>query len=111
MALSIGVKKGSKVNIGGVREGGHMEDGNKGPRLVGYTLSGGDVLEVLEVVTTNAIRVKYKEENFVVTDQERTKLDEEVFVSCGLWNGKGDPEYSRLAFEAPKSIRIERVAS
>ena len=45
MALSIGVKKGSKINIGGQRVGGTniVESGR--PKLIGYDLNGGEILE------------------------------------------------------------------
>lgn len=110
MALSIGVKKGSKINIGGQRVGGTNIVENGRPKLIGYDLDGGEILEVLEV-DRETIWVSFRGEEYEVTSMERVKLAEGVFVSCGPWNGKGMESYSRLAFEAPRSIRIERIAT
>lgn len=109
MALSIGVKRGSLINIGGVRHGGTTVQTERGPRLKGYTLFGGEELTVIEVIRPDLIRVEYKGKQHDISEVERTKLDEDVYVSCGPWNGKGSADYSRLAFEAPRSIRIERL--
>lgn len=109
MALSIGVRKGSRINVGGDRVGGEVKKDGGRERLVGYKLVGGDVLEVLEVEDKYRILVSFRGQQYMITDQERTKLAADVFLSCGLWNGKGEPDESRLAFEAPRSIRIERL--
>lgn len=107
--MSIGVKEGGRINIGGERVGGKLIDHNDRPKLIGYTMKGGEVLEVLSIESKDLIHVRYKGVEYAVTDKERTRLEDNVFVSCGLSNGKGPDDYSRLAFEAPRSVRIERL--
>lgn len=110
MALSIGVKRGSRIAIGATRKGGRFIDGPKGKKLVDYTVEGGEVLEVLSVDDFDSIQISYKGESHTVSDKQRLRLESDVFVSCGLSNGKGMDEYGRLAFEAPRSVRIERLS-
>lgn len=86
MALSIGVKAGRKICIGGT----HM-------------------LCVREILAPNQVRITFDDKEMLVTDLERTELMAEVFVSCGLSDSQPGSQYTRLAFEAPRVIRIERV--
>ncbi|QIN95300.1 hypothetical protein DLP3_137 [Stenotrophomonas phage vB_SmaS_DLP_3] len=110
MALSIGVKKGSQINIGGERIGGRViKDQHQRDKLIDYTLKGGKTMTVVQVDGTEKIVVEYNGNTLNLTDKERIKLEEGVFVSCGLSNGKGLDFYGRLAFEAPRSVRIERI--
>ncbi|ATS92366.1 hypothetical protein DLP05_139 [Stenotrophomonas phage vB_SmaS_DLP_5] len=110
MALSIGVKKGSQINIGGERIGGRtIMDMYQRPKLIDYTLKGGQTMTVVQVDGTEKIVVEFCGKTLTLTDKERVKLQEGVFVSCGLSNGKGQDFYGRLAFEAPRSVRIERI--
>lgn len=86
MALSLGVRKGSTIKVGG------------------------DVVTVTDVVKADEVHVRVRETNFTVTDKERTQILPDVFVFCGSKDAfqKGN---SRLAFEAPRRIRIERLAN
>jgi hypothetical protein len=85
MALSIGVKKGSRVMINHLHE-----------------------VEVTEILPSNRMRLTYREKTYEVSDVERTQIDTEVFVSSGRGHTPSN-SYRRLAFEAPRSIRIERL--
>jgi hypothetical protein len=85
MALSLGVKAGSKIRIGD-----HM-------------------LEVVQVDREDCIDITLDGKLFVITDLQRTQIAPEVYVSCGSQNGKGLPEHGRLAIEAPRSIPIIRL--
>lgn len=83
MALSIGVSVGSKIDIGG--------------RL----------LTVKAMAQPNLIVVSVdRGQDIVVSDLSRTEILPNVFVFAGVGRGGGG---NRLAFEAPKSIRISRV--
>jgi len=86
MALSIGIKRGSKI-----------------------LLAGTHLLEVQEVVAFNKVRIKFNDRVILVTDLERVELLPDAFVSCGVSMGDPLTTESRLAFEAPRSIRIERI--
>ncbi len=86
MALSIGVSKGSKIQVGK-----HL-------------------LRVLEVQDSRHVSILYGDQRHLITDAERTEVEPGVFISCGI---KQDRETtansSRIAFEAPMSIAINRV--
>jgi hypothetical protein len=88
MALSIGIKKNSRVLVGG----SHL-------------------LVVKEIIAPTQVRVEFDERSILVTDLERAKLMDDVFVSCGLLPPNSTNHYSRLAFEAPREIRIERLTT
>lgn len=85
MALSLGVKRGKRILVGG-RE-----------------------LVVRSVLAANSVLVSFEGREILVTDMQREELMPGVFVSCGLSLKAADNQYSRLAFEAPRSVRIERV--
>ena len=87
MALSLGVKKGSKIDIGGV------------------------MLTVEEVLRPDLIRISIGGNTFAIDDLESQTILPDVKVFAGLGNhpNKGSSNYARLAFDAPRSIRIERV--
>lgn len=85
MALSIGVKAGARLTIG---------DKN---------------MSVVKVVTPALIKILVDGKEFEITDLESTQVLPDVRISAGLWSGKGSQLYTRLAFEAPYHIRIERV--
>lgn len=87
MALSLGVRQGSKIRIGS------------------------DLLQVVRVindgdivlgVSVNEGPVRY------VSEYEREEILPQVFVQLGKPHSLY-PRDHRLAFEAPRSIRIERV--
>jgi hypothetical protein len=84
MALSIGVHEGSKVMVGG------------------------SILSVLDIASSTHVSVEFKGKTFLITDAARTKVADDVFISCGSKQQKHE-RYSRLAFEAPRDIPISRV--
>lgn len=85
VALSIGVGKGSRIKVGD------------------------SMLRVVEIVPGVAISVQLDgNKTFMITDSERTEIMPGVFVQIGL-NPKNVDSGSRLAFEAPRSITINRV--
>lgn len=86
MALAIGVRKGSRIDIAG------------------------DVLEVKEIHGLNvSVAVAYPDQllSLVVTDQCRDKLRNQVFVSTA--KSKNGDGYTRLLFEAPAAVKISRL--
>lgn len=87
MALSIGISNGSKI-------------------MVGPTL-----LVVDDILMGRHIAITFGEEKFLITDEQRTKVAEDVFISCGNKDHKRHERYTRLAFEAPRRIEITRVES
>lgn len=86
MALSIGVKIGSKLTIGKSN------------------------MRILDVVDGTTISLEVDGQRFIVSENERTEILPEVFVSSGLerTNVVG-VKSGRLAFEAPRHIIIRRV--
>jgi hypothetical protein len=86
MALSIGVSKGSKIQVGK------------------------NLMRVLEVQDSRHVSIMYGNTRHLITDTERTEVEPGVFLSCGI---KQDKETmmnsSRIAFEAPRSVIINRV--
>lgn len=84
MALSIGVRKGSKIKVGEC------------------------MLEVLALPETNQITVSFDGKQHTLTDEERILLAPDVYASVGKTDASLGVHYSRIAFEAPRRIRIER---
>lgn len=83
MALSIGVSVGSKIDVGG-----HL-------------------LQITALAQPNLIVVTVDAGvPVVVSDQSRTEILPDVFVFSGV--GKAGSA-NRLAFEAPRAIRISRI--
>jgi hypothetical protein len=88
MALSLGVSRGSKIQIG------HL------------------LVQVEAVYPPNAMVVTCEGKAHHVTDLERVKLAESVYLSYGKSakdNGHHPQASGRLAIEAPKSIKITRL--
>lgn len=85
MALSLGVRAGSKIRVADT------------------------LLEVLEVKSEDSIRIRINNQEFHVTDMERQQIMPHVYVSCGSKKGSCLPEHGRLAIEAPRSIPIIRT--
>lgn len=85
MALVLGAASGFKIKIGT-----HM-------------------LEVSEVKSQEEIDVTVDGEKFTITDLERKEVAPQVYVQCGAPNPKNPPHYGRLAIEAPRSMRIDRI--
>jgi hypothetical protein len=79
MALSIGISVGSQITVGDHQV--RVKELSP-PNLIVITIDG--------------------KEDKMISDKERTEIVPEVFVSTG-------GAQNRLAFEAPKSIRIKRV--
>lgn len=79
MSLAIGVRPGDKI---------YLND---------------DPLEVL-LMAVGYGKVKFKGEDFVIREDESTKLDSEVRISLGR-NGE---RVSRILFDAPQSVVILR---
>lgn len=88
MPLSLGVKKGSKVTVGDA------------------------MVEVREIVSLSEIHVSVNNgPAVVITNAERTEILPGVFLQAGRDEGAGHStkSYTRLAFDAPRSIPINRV--
>jgi hypothetical protein len=85
MALSIGVSQGTKIIV--------------------------DKYELLveDVPKATHVQVLFRDKRYIVTDEERIEIYPNVFLSCGLSDERKHDHNSRLAFEAPRSIFIERV--
>lgn len=82
MALSIGVSVGSKIDVGNHRV---KVKAILGPTLFLINVDGG--------------------EDITISDKERVKILEDVYVFAGVGGGGVG---NRLAFEAPRSIPIHR---
>jgi hypothetical protein len=87
MALSIGVSVGSKVDVGG------------------------HVVQVKTLVRPNKIVVTVDNGAEIVINESRTQILPTVFVFVGIGQVQQQKKQggNRLAFEAPKSIRISRI--
>lgn len=88
MPLSLGVTIGSKIRVGA------------------------DTLEVLDVQDAMDTKVRVGKREFTITDLERQEVLPDVFISLGWSENTKDarfPNFSRLAIEAPRALRIERV--
>lgn len=90
MALSLGVRAGSQVILTD-HEG------------LAHTLT------VRRINSAVDIDVAVDGQDFKLTDQERVAVIPDCFVFSGAREGRGDEEYTYLAFEAPRDIRIDRV--
>lgn len=84
MALSLGVSVGDKIMVGKVP------------------------ITILSIASPNIIGLDVGGQTFFVSDAERVEILPEVWVQSGLPERRFRSE-SRLAFEAPREIRIERV--
>lgn len=86
MALSLGVSIGSEI-----------------------TLGPDNVLKVLDIVGGTQVKVQINGGKvFDIDDSERQEVLPDVFVSCGLSTTSRGAKTSRLAFEAPLSVKIDR---
>lgn len=85
MGLSLGVKKGLRIKVGSA------------------------MVAIQKVENHNLITVDVDGKEYVITDQERVEVLPSVFLSCGQKDLRGTATYSRLLFEAPRTIRIERL--
>jgi hypothetical protein len=83
MALSIGVSAGSKIKVG--KSMVAVQEANR--RMVTLKVDGGPTQ--------------------IITEAERTEILPQVYVFIGV--GPDSGMNSRLAFEAPRSIQIDRV--
>ena len=86
MALSLGVRKGDHIKVGAT------------------------MIEVVRVEDDNIIGLYVAGQPLIyVSDTEKTEILPDVWVFCGSTTRQQYDGYSRLAFEAPREIRIERV--
>jgi hypothetical protein len=86
LALSIGVTRGSRIRVGQ------------------------SMVKVEEIVQDVAVTLSVDGgKKFMITDSERTQIIPEVFVQLGLNHRSSGTNSSRLAFEAPFSIKINRI--
>jgi hypothetical protein len=85
MALSIGVHVGSRIKVGQ------------------------KVLTVHEIIRPDAVSVSVDDgPQFILSDQYSTEIAPEVRVFCGMARNS-EHQASRLAFEAPRSVKINRI--
>ena len=84
MALSLGVRKGSKLEIGNRQ------------------------VEVVALSTPDYVELQAGSHKFLVTSYERTEILPDVFVSMGS-EDRAHGKFARLAIEAPQSVNIRRV--
>jgi hypothetical protein len=95
MALSIGVHRGMRIKVGA------------------------EMLRVTDVQQEGReVRLEIGDRQYTISDKQRTEIAPSVFVFCGVYDGiitnwttdEGDKVlHSRLAFEAPRAIRINRM--
>lgn len=90
MGLSLGVKEGSRILIGG------------GELLV-KTVSSGRCQVVVQYDDPPSMLA------FDIVATERTEIMPCVFCQLGKVDDHGGQSYTRLVFEAPRSIPIERL--
>jgi hypothetical protein len=95
---------------------GVLSLGVKAGSLIKFTPPQGSTdIPLLRVITVldNGLRVKFEfdGQRYIVSDAERIELRPELFVSCGIspWNNWPLPSKSKLAFEAPTSLLINRL--
>lgn len=94
MALALGIQKGHQ-----------------------FLIDGGHTLTVTDILAVDKVKVTFQGREILVTDQERVLLMEcslngktvGVYVQCGKSDKGASTKYTRLAFEAPRAINIERV--
>lgn len=89
MALSLGVTKGSKVEIA-------LAD-----RVV--------LVKVTNIDSATQLTLEVEGTAVTIDDKERVEILPQVFVSCGLSRPARGNRSTRLAFEAPLEIKINRV--
>lgn len=85
MALSLGVQKGSRLSIGG------------------------QVIEVIDIDLGYSVDVLVHGKIHHITENERTLILPQVYVSYGRNPNSNDQFGARLAFAAPREIQINRV--
>jgi hypothetical protein len=86
MALSIGVKNGSQIKIGTI------------------------TLRILEIRNGGkSILVEVANRRFLINETDKTEILPDVFVFCGVTGDEGSERRSKIALEAPQTIRIDRV--
>ncbi|WP_158934115.1 hypothetical protein [Burkholderia sp. S171] len=86
MALSLGVQAGSQVKIGS------------------------SILHILKISNGGkSISVKLNDQTFDVGNQQKIEILPSVFVICGVVGDWDSSSKSRLALDAPRSVKIERV--
>lgn len=85
MALSLGVEVGSTIQVGESK------------------------LVVEALLADGTIFVRVGDEQFQITDQRRTQVLPDVYVSCGMPAVSRRDRFSKLAFEAPRHIKILRT--
>jgi hypothetical protein len=88
LALSLGVQAGSQIKIGL------------------------HILRVIEVLDDGKlVKIEVGDRRYMISDEERTEIATNVFVFCGISEGMGwdVPLKSKLAFEAPREIKIDRL--
>lgn len=86
MALSLGVKNGSQIKVGTT------------------------TLRVIEVSNSGkSILIEVANRRFLINDQDRTEILPDVFAFCGVTGDWAGERRSKIAFDAPRSIRIDRV--
>lgn len=86
--LSLGVTVGSRIQIGAA------------------------IVEVLNVIDAMNTTIKTADKTFEITDLERQEVLPSVFISLGWSEQTKDarfPNFSRLAIEAPRALRISRL--
>lgn len=89
MALSLGVTKGSKVEI------------TLADRV--------EVIQVKSIDSATQLMLVVEGKAVAINDKERVEILPQVFVSCGLSRPARGNRSTRLAFEAPLEIKINRV--
>lgn len=86
MALSLGIQSGSQIQIGD------------------------SIMRVIEVARDGKlVHIEVTGKRFSVSDEERTEILDDVFVQVGIPTNWNTPLRSRLAFEAPRCITINRL--
>jgi hypothetical protein len=86
MALSLGVKAGSQVRVGT------------------------SMLRVLKILAGGkSISIEVDDRYYLIGNQEKTEILPLVFVFCGIVGDWNSPLKSRLAFDAPRAVEIERI--
>ena len=88
MALSIGISENSRIRVGS------------------------KVLRVAQIQDNRHIHIIYDGQRHLITDEERTEVEKGVFISCGIKSDRATSNnFSRLAFEAPREVLIQRLKS
>lgn len=86
MALSLGVAVGNKISVGQ------------------------SLIRVDQIDEGTKVHITVDDKSsFIIDDSERQEILPNVFVSCGLSSASRGGNFSRLAFEAPFHIKINRI--